>query len=127
MASMDAGAVPTVPWPRTRAELRAEWRRVGELAAAVPVEPGTDVGRLSREQRCLLGIWSAARWTVGELAVTPITGRVVRPGVETALAELDAAERVLDARDIGWEFASGVERWLDWLIGAQDAVLYPAA
>ena len=127
MASMDAGATPVVPWPRTRAELLAEWHRVGQLATVIQAEPVAEASRLSPEERCLLGIWSAARWTVGDLAVTPITGRVARPDVETALAELDAAERVLDARATGWEFASGVERWLDWLIGAQDAVLYPAA
>lgn len=123
MASMDAGSALVVPWPRTRAELLAEWSRVSSLAARIGAG-AHGAEDLSREERCLLGIWSAARWTVGDLDVAPMTRRVVDPDAISVVEEWDAAARVLSGP--GWEFASGVERWLDWLLEAQDRVLYPA-
>lgn len=125
MADLRTASAGLLPWPRSAVELEAEWRRLNTLAQSLTAGGSRATAELSAEERCFVGIWSAARWTVVRADSTPLTHRPGGPDFLVAFDELTAAEDVIDQGAADWELASGVARWLNWLIGAEESVRYP--
>jgi hypothetical protein len=114
-------------WPRSRAELEREWSRVDRLATRIAAAGAVNADELRPEARCLLGMRAAALWSLGRSTTTPMTGRADEPTFYAALEEMRAADELIRARSPGWAWAIGVDRWLSWLIGAEESVRAPSA
>ena len=114
-------------WPRSAADLDREWSRVDHLANRIAADGAVSADELRSEARCLLGMRAAALWSLGRSTTTPMTRRVEEPTFYAALEEMRAADELIRARSHGWAWAIGVDRWLSWLIGAEESVRAPSA
>jgi hypothetical protein len=125
-------AVPGVPclldcgvsWVRTGAELDREWPRMLEAvdarAARSQVTPERD-----GMDRAVLGIYNAAQWTVGDLAIAPVLKRRLPVTGRTLTDELVGAELWSQSGEVGAAYGFGVMSWLLWMVGQRDRVHYP--
>ncbi len=114
-----------VPWPRLASELDEQWDRLLiRLAEALgagdrPVEAMDGAGRF------VLGVWTAAAWTLGHSPAAPISRAdraVTGPAIQEELA---AAGQLVVGRRPYWEWATGVLEWLLWITGARETLRYP--
>jgi hypothetical protein len=125
-------AVPGVPclldcgvsWVRTGAELDVEWprmlRAVDARAARGLVTPQRD-----GMDRAVLGIYNAAQWTVGDLAIAPVLKRRLPVTGRNLSDELVGAELWSQSGEVGAAYGLGVMAWLLWMVGQRDRVQYP--
>jgi hypothetical protein len=127
-AVLDGG----VPWVRTGPELDREWARMMAAVAALGFGGERGPGVVERQYaaldgagRAVLGVFSAARWSVGEVNRTPITERYAPVTGSSLTRELNTAERCSLLRVEGAAYATGVLAWLMWMTGERDTVVYP--
>lgn len=127
MATARTAPAVAWPWPRTRDEVERGWLHVELLATrmAALAAPGTSADDLGANGRCLLGMRAAAMWTTGRVSAGPMTRRDVDRSFGAAYREFTIAERLLAAGLLGWDYASGVMRWLSWVLEVEDEVRYP--
>ncbi|WP_088285429.1 hypothetical protein [Kineosporia sp. A_224] len=125
MARFDARAGKG--WAPPVAAIASAWDdvqdRVAGITAAVP--GGADLEELDVPDRYTLGVFFAARWTVGLAGHRPLTGIDSTVTDDALRAELAVAEYLVVTQAPTWDLAAGVRAWIGWLVGAVDDLTYP--
>jgi hypothetical protein len=111
------------PWSRSTGEIEGAWAVLGALVSILTARPERAAAQLSDEERYLLGMRAAARWTLGLTALTPLTGAPEKPTSARAVVELRAADPTTSG---GAAVAAGCRGWLGWLLGEVDDLVFPA-
>ena len=114
-------------WQPSAASIEAAWDDLQIRVRAITsrVAPGTELDDLAVPDRYTLGVFFAARWTLGVVTHRPLSG-VESTVTESALrAELGVAEYLIVENAPAWALAAGVRAWIGWLVGATDELAYP--
>ncbi|MBI4942488.1 hypothetical protein [Kineosporia sp. R_H_3] len=114
-------------WAPPVALIATAWDDVQERVAAITasVPGGADLDGLDVPARYTLGVFFAARWTVGLAGHRPLTGIDSTVTDDALRAELAVAEYLVVTQAPTWDLAAGVRAWIGWLVGAVDDLTYP--
>ena len=123
---LDFGLNPDGPWARQPEQIRVELLTAVERLRQLRARPMSErMADAMVSESFAVGVFAAARWTLGLMAERPMDGVVARVCDVEVNGQLRHARRVFDCEGAGWDMAYGVLAWLQWLTGGLDEITYP--
>jgi hypothetical protein len=113
-------------WVRTPEEIAEKLDILGTLLEQMTMRGDRTADDLSYGERYTLGLRAAARWTLAETSLSPLTSGTDTPTPDRVADEMAIAEFVIATRKPGHDLAAGVLAWLRWMLGQTDQLVFSA-